>query len=88
MRRLPKKLSLRQNLIVEATKDFLGDDRPVKKFQRKLTNIALWLMNRRKGIKLNEDEQDAVWHIRQNLKDDTYREALNFKLNNGFTKEI
>ena len=88
MRRLPNKLNLRQKLIIEATKDFLGEGCPVKGFKRTLTNIALWVMNRKKGIRLDNEELDAVWYIRQNLSDGTYRNALNFKLNKGFGKEV
>ncbi|MCP6718053.1 MAG: hypothetical protein KJI70_00695 [Patescibacteria group bacterium] len=70
MRTLPTKQSEKQKQIIEATKDFFGV--PVKK--RTIINTALWLMNRKRGVKLSDEEKNAVWFVRKNLAD--YRENL------------
>jgi len=80
MRKLPHELTMNQKIILEATKDFYGEGYPRK--MKEIRPVALWLMGRRKGNKLTEEQQEAVWHIRNNLADQTYRQnllkALNF----------
>ena len=87
MRRLPNKSNLKQKLIIEATKDFFGKGYPIDGSKRKFINVALWIMGKRKKIQLNDEEWSAIWHIKQNLRDETYCSALNFKLNRDFSKE-
>jgi len=68
MRRLPLKRSPKQKLIIEMVDDFFGEGCPVEK--RKLKkDIALWLMNIRRGVELNEEQKDAVCLIRNNIAD-------------------
>lgn len=70
MRRLPTNLSPRQKLILKATYDFFGYMTYKEKVVAK--RIAIWIMGRRKGNKLTEENFNAVWHIRSNLKDNIY----------------
>jgi hypothetical protein len=75
IRRLPRKQTTKHKLIIQAVDDFLGEGYPTA--QRKLKkDIALWLMGRKKGVKLNEEQKEAVWYIRKNLSDPTYRQNL------------
>jgi len=80
MRNLPSKLNPTQALIIEAVKDYFGEGSPKDGLQRNIINVSLWLMNRRKGIKLNDEEKSAVYAIRENLRDKVYCDILNFKL--------
>ena len=43
-----------------------GKDRKLKK------DICLWLMNRRRGIKLNDEQKEVLWYIRQNMSAGAY----------------
>jgi hypothetical protein len=36
----------------------------------------------KKEIELNEEERDAVWHIKQNLRDRIYRRDILLRLKN------
>lgn len=75
MRQLPRNRTKRHNRIIQAVDDFFGDGQPAKeRWLRK--NIALWIMNRKKGIKLNDEQKEAMWYIKSNLSDPTYREGL------------
>jgi len=85
MRNLPTKLNQNQALIVEATKDYFGKGAPTSGLQRSIINVSLWLMQRRKGISLNDKEKEAVWCIAQNLKDKVYFNTFNLKFNNDST---
>lgn len=73
MRYLPRKRSERQQNIINAVEDFCGDDGTSL---RNKTNAALWLMGRKKGIELNEDEKYIVWYVDLNLCDEVYRKSL------------
>lgn len=75
MRRLPRNKTSKHKLIIKATDDFFGSGcLPENKRLKK--DVCLWLMNRKKGVKLNDEQRDAVWHIRTNIADPTYRESL------------
>lgn len=71
MRRLPKKKSDKHRLIIKACHDYFGTVEKVRANQ-----IALWIMNRRKGVKLTEEEKSDLWEIQCNLKDETYIKNL------------
>jgi len=75
MRNLPKKRSKRQKLIITACLDYFGAGASVED-KSKAKKIALWVMGRRKGNKLTEEDFDAVWRIRQNLSDGVYQNSL------------
>ncbi|MFA6189913.1 MAG: hypothetical protein WC711_00135 [Candidatus Staskawiczbacteria bacterium] len=85
MRSLPKNLNQKQKIILIATKDYFGEGAPTCDLRRATTNVSLWLMQKRKGIDLNDEEKGAVWCIAQNLSDKTYSDTLNLKFNNNFT---
>lgn len=70
----PRKLSPQRNLIIKATYDFYGDSLP--KISPKIKEVALFIMGRKRNIQLDEEQQNALWYIKQNLQDKTYREAL------------
>ena len=74
MRRLPKKRSKKQNLIIKAVEDYFGEMNPEEK--KSTTKISLWLMNRKKGVVLSEEERDILEVIKINLKDKTYTSLL------------
>ena len=74
MRRLPRKPNPRQNLIIQAVKDYFGDTNLEEK--KSATRISLWLMNRKKGIVLSEEERDILEVIKINLKDKVYVSSL------------
>ena len=74
MRKLPSKPSLKQRLIIEAVRDYFGETNLEEK--RFITKIALWLMGRKKGISLTEEEEEALERIRENLKDGLYVSSL------------
>lgn len=68
MRRLPTNKSPKHNLIIELVDEFFGEGySPAQKKLKK--NIALWLMNRKRGVVLNEEQKQAVWYIRINIAD-------------------
>ena len=74
MRYLPRNKTPRQKLIIEAIEDYFGDCLPAQKKLKK--DISFWLMKKRKGIKLNEEQENAVWYIKTNLTDQTYSQTL------------
>jgi|GEM_PF-6424711 len=62
MRHLPIKRNPKQNLIVEAVKDFYGVN------SKSISKLSLWLMNRRKGLEpLTEKEKEDLLCIKQNI---------------------
>jgi len=69
MRNLPHNKSPKQELIIKAVEDFCGDD---GSSNRNKVNAALWIMGRKRGIELTEEEKDVVWYVQQNLADDIY----------------
>ena len=70
MRYLPKKRTPKQELIIKAVQDFWGEDGKVS--NRTITNVSLWIMGRKKGVELNEEEKEAVWYVQSNLGDEIY----------------
>jgi len=74
MRRLPRKRNQKQNLIIKAVGDYFGKANPEEK--KSATKISLWLMNRRKGVVLDEEEKGILGVIKTNLKDKVYVSLL------------
>ena len=74
MRRLPRKRNPKQNSIIEAVRDFFGGINPEEK--KSAIKISLWLMNRKKGVVLSEEERDILEVVKTNLKDKTYTSSL------------
>ena len=74
MRNLPHKLSFKQKLIIEAVRDYFGEIKGEEK--KSVTKIALWLMGRKKGNVLMEEEQEILEMIKLNLADKVYRREL------------
>jgi hypothetical protein len=85
MRNLPKKPKPSQALIIESTKDYFGNGAPLNGLQRNIINVSLWIMQKRKGVVLNDEEKEAVWCIAQNLKDKVYYDTLNLKFGRDST---
>jgi len=75
MRKLPLKMTDAQKLIFWATVDFYGDGLTTKEIPE-IRQLAIYLMGRRKGIKLTDQQKDDMWYIRENLKDKVYIESL------------
>jgi len=75
MRHLPKNKTQNQDIIIGACYDYYGTNLNAedKKSARK---TALWIMGRRRNIKLTEGEQKNMLAIKENLKDKTYTESF------------
>ena len=71
MRTLPKHKSDKQKLIIAATYDYFGIGSKVRANQ-----VALFLMGRKRGVNLTDEEKSDVWAIRENLNDKTYISGL------------
>lgn len=71
MRTLPKKKSEKQRLIIVAVYDYFGLGSKVRANQ-----IALYVMGRKKGVKLSDEEKSNAWAIKNNLKDKIYIKGL------------
>lgn len=80
-RRLPEKRSENQNLIIKAVEDFLGFPTPKQELKQRIVRISLYLMGRKKRNPLTEEDKEAIWFIRQNLQDKTYKDSLAKALN-------
>ena len=74
-RLLPRKRSAAKNLIIWATFDYFGPG-ITKAEAPKVREIALYLMNYRKGIILSDEQKSNMWAIRENLNDKTYTESI------------
>ena len=68
MRRLPKNRSPKQESIIQATFDYFGGG-ITEEDKKSAGQIALFLMGRKRGVNLGEEEQSAAWAIKQNLPD-------------------
>jgi len=79
MRRLPIKRNLKQKTIIEAVKDFSGEGVPVVE-RKDQKYISLWLMNRRKGVQLTEEQKSDLELIKTNLSDKVYVSGLEREL--------
>ncbi len=75
MRQLPKKRSEKQNLIISATFDYYGSGLPIKQIPL-VRNIALYLMGRKRGVVLSDEQKSELEEIRENLKDKIYCQSL------------
>ena len=74
MRKLPPKKfrNEKQNLIIKAVQDFFGEGAS-NKMKKSISKISLYLMGRKARLgALTEEENEALWYIRENLKDKTY----------------
>jgi len=74
MRRLPNKRTEKHNLIIKAVKDYFGEANLQER--KSITKVALWLINRRKGVSLTEEEEEIKETIKVNLQDEVYVSAL------------
>lgn len=75
MRRLPNNKSPKQQIIISACFDYFGKDINLEE-KKSAKKIALWMMGRKKGISLSEQENSDLWAIKANLADETYVWAL------------
>lgn len=71
MRTLPKKKTDNHKLIINAVYDYFGIGNKIRANQ-----IALWIMNRKKGVHLTKSELSDAWAIKENLKDSVYVSTL------------
>ncbi|OGZ66577.1 MAG: hypothetical protein A3C58_02640 [Candidatus Staskawiczbacteria bacterium RIFCSPHIGHO2_02_FULL_34_10] len=72
MRRLPVKKSLKQKLIMKAVYDYFG----IGIDKVRANQIAIFLMGRKKGVNLTDEEKSDAWAIKINLTDKVYLEGL------------
>ena len=73
MRNLPTNKTSKHKLIIKAVEDFYNEK--ISK-NRKLIDVAIWLMNRKKGVKLDEEQKIAIEAVRANLADPVYCQKL------------
>lgn len=74
VRRLPRKRNKRQVQMIQATEEWFGEMNPVE--MKSSVRIALFLMGRRKGIELGEEEQQIAWCVHQNLVAESHQASL------------
>ncbi len=74
-RLLPTKRSEKQSMIIWATFDYYGKGLK-KRDVPKARDIAIYLMGRKRGVKLSEEQVSDMWAIRENLLDKLYCESL------------
>ena len=74
-RLLPKKRSEKQTMIIQATFDFFGSGLPLREIPQ-VRDIAIYLMGRKKGITLSEEQKHDMECIKENLKYITYCQSL------------
>ena len=67
-RRLPKNRTAKQESIIQAAFDYFGSG-ITEEDKKSAGQIALFLMGRKRGVSLNEEEKSAAWAIKQNLPD-------------------
>lgn len=66
MRRLPTNRSKRQTEVIDEVFDWFGKAiTPEEK--KSAVRIALWIMKRKKGIELNEEEREIEWMVKKNM---------------------
>ena len=67
-RTLPKNKTDKQRLIIACCQDYFG------KGQNSIRSnqIALWIMGKRSGINLTDEEKSDMWAIKENLEDLKY----------------
>jgi hypothetical protein len=71
MRTLPKKKSNKQKLIIAAVYDYFGVGSKVRANQ-----IAIYIMGKRRGVNLTDEEKSNARAIKENLKDEIYIKGL------------
>jgi hypothetical protein len=69
MRRLPTKVNGKQNIIIKATYDYYGPSITTSE-KSKAKQVALYLMGKRRGVNLDDEQKSVVWAVRENLKDE------------------
>jgi len=74
MRRLPRKKTEKQNLIIKAVKDYFGEANAEEK--KSIVKIACYLMGRKKRNPLTDEEKEIKDIIKINLKDKVYASGL------------
>jgi len=74
MRRLPRKKTEKQNLIIRAVEDYFREANAEEK--KSIVKIALWLMGRKKRNPLTDEEKEIMETIRINLQDKVYTSGL------------
>ena len=70
-RTLPKNKSNKQKLIIAAVYDYFGVGSKVRANQ-----IAIYIMGKRRGVSLTDEEKSDACAIRENLGDETYIKGL------------
>lgn len=75
MRHLPKTKTQKQKIIIQACLDYYGSGASIED-KKSTTKIALWIMNRKKGVNLSEQEMSDVWAVKANLNDPIYAKSL------------
>lgn len=67
-RRLPKNRTPKQESIIQASFDYFGSE-ATDEDKKSAGQIALFLMGRKRGISLTEEQESAAWAVKQNLPD-------------------
>ena len=70
MRTLPKNKSENHKLIINATYDYFGIMDAKQKVRA--NQIAIYLMGRKRGVNLTEEEKSIALIVRDNLRDEVY----------------
>ena len=65
-RRLPKNKTAKHNQIIDAVRDYYGDGAN-NEDKKAAKQVALYLMGRRRGVILTEEQESDMWAIKQNL---------------------
>ncbi len=68
MRRLPTNNTAKQKAIIEAVSDYYGAG-ITNQEKSQTTQVALFLMGRRKRIFLTAEQESDIWAIKANLPD-------------------
>ena len=71
MRGLPKNKSYKQKLIIATVYDYFGIGSKVRANQ-----IAIYIMGKRRGVNLTDEEKSNARAIKENLKDEIYIKGL------------
>jgi len=75
MRKFPKNKTIKQKLLINVCYDYYGKGMfPNEKVRA--GQIALYLMGKRRGIELTNQEKSDMWAIKENLKDKIYLNAF------------
>jgi len=74
MKHLPSKPNKNQKITIKAVRDYFGEISDKEKMMVKC--ITLFLLNRKKGVKIEKEWQADIERIKCNISDPTYRESL------------